>query len=184
MEIPIKARAVFVVLPTVIQEELYYYYDDPELIYHGLEEKGKLNDELKRITRNLQEFLQMDRTTVNGEPVDMIVEDVFLEYNNDDLTKPVLNFSIESEDFNLQRGENEIMLDAEEEDAPYPCEAEWWFPGTLMEIETAMEVIVLKENAVLLKAKKGKPMGGIERFRFWYDPEMIMSYQLLGEDKG
>lgn len=177
METPIKARATFVVLPTVIQEELYYFYEDPELIYYHLEQKGQLNDELQRIMRNLQLFLRMDRTTVNGALVDMIVEDAFLEYENGNISKPVLNFSIESEAFQLKRGENEIVLDAEEEDAPYPCEAEWWFPGTVMEIETAMEVTVIKENAILLTADAGDPMGGIEVFKFWYDPNVAVSYR-------
>ncbi len=178
METPIKAQAVFVVLPTIIQEELYYFYMDPERIYHQLEQKKKLTAELERIARNLQAYLRMDRTLVNGTPVDMLVDDVCLEYDEGIITKPVLNFSIESEPFRLKRGENEIILDAEEEDAPYPCEAKWWFPGTVLEIETMMHVTVIKENVILLETDTNEPMGGIERFKFWYDPENSPSIQL------
>ncbi len=178
MEVPIKARAVFVVHPTTIQEELYYFYHDPERIYQQMTADGSLTAELERIANNLQEYLRMDQTRVNGNLVDMIVEDAFLEFDQGEATKPVLNFSIESEPFRLRHGENEITLDAEEEDAPYYCEAEWWFPGTLLEIETAMEIKILKENAILLHANKGDPMGGFEVFKFWYDPTKSISYNL------
>ena len=65
-EIPVYAKAEFVLYPEKILEDLTYFYHDPSRVYHGLLEIGVLNGELEFIKNNMQLFLNQDIFMVNG----------------------------------------------------------------------------------------------------------------------
>ena len=168
-EKPIGAVAIFLVSSTQIKEKLVFYYNDPEENFQKLKETGCLNGELELISKNLQEYMDIDLLSVNGILKRMLVESVDIKFEKKDSKSPSLHFIVTSEDYSLEDGESHTFLleSFPKERADYPITAEWSFPGPLVEIKSPMPIIKREENYVQLKANKGDMMGGIEKFKFF-----------------
>ena len=165
-EIPVYAKAEFVVYPEKILEDLTYFYHDPSRVYHGLLEMGVLNGELEFTKNNMQLFLDQDIFMVNGLKKRLVVEDVSLSFLEGDFERPCLHFKIRAE-VEFFQGENRLEMVSEEEKAPYDFEIVWDF--SLLERSKIIEVksklsykIDRQKSKISMKAFKGKLCGGHE----------------------
>ena len=165
-EIPVYAKAVFVVYPEEILEDLTYFYHDPSRVYHGLLEMGVLNGELEFIKNNMQLFLDQDIFMVNGLEKRLVVEDVSLSFLEGDFERPCLHFKIRA-DVEFFQGENRLEMISDEEKAPYDFRIVWDFSllegSKIVEVKSKLSYKIDREKSkIFMKAFKDKPCGGHE----------------------
>ncbi len=165
-EIPVYAKAEFVVYPEKILEDLTYFYHDPLEVYRGLLKMGVLNGELEFIKNNMQLFLDQDIFMVNGLEKRLVVEDVKLSFLEGDFERPCLHFKIHA-DVEFFQGENRVEMISDEENAPYDFVIVWDFSllegSKIVEVKSKLSYKIDREKSkIFMKAFKDKPCGGHE----------------------
>lgn len=165
-EVPIYAKAKFVVYPERVLENLSYFYHDPSRVYHGLLEWGVLNGELELIKNNMQLFLDQDVFMVNGLEKRLIVEDARLSFLGGDFERSCLHFTIYAK-VEFFQGENRLEMISEEEPAPYDFEIVWDFSplegSKIVEVKSKLSCRIDRgKSKIFMKAFKGKLCGGHE----------------------
>jgi hypothetical protein len=164
---PVHADSFFSVASNgEIHERLSYEYFDMTHYYSKvLRDEGLLADEVEKLARNLQYYLDKERVEINRERVESRVAycDIFLKGNTDVVAVVYLI------DFagRFHRGLNDIETWLEEETAPYDFEILWRFPvGTkVTELETTLDYEVYGD-IVSLWALEGDEVGGYEKMSF------------------
>ena len=165
-EIPVYAKAEFLVYPKEILEYLTYFYHDPSKVYHGLMKIGILNGELEFIKNNMQFFLDQDILMINSLEKRLVVEDVGLSFLEGDFERPYLHFKIHA-DIEFFHGENRLEMISEEELTPYDFEIVWDFSllegSKIIEVKSKLSYRIDSEKSkIFMKAFKNKPCGGHE----------------------
>ncbi len=164
---PIHAESFFsVALSGEIHERLCFEYVD-EGGYYGrvLSNDELLQEEILKLSTNMQLFLDEERVEINGERVRSIVSytDIFLKGESNVVAIVYLiDFAGRFAD-----SRNEIETWVEEEMAPYDFEIIWRFPvGTsILEVETKLEHEVYGD-IITLWSFEGEEVGGYEKMVF------------------
>ena len=115
-EYPINASAKFDIQSSFLRESIYFFYFDPEEIYYTIKQEslhGK-TDELYKIEKNMQIFLDEDKVFLNGDQIFLNILNLQIDFLHDN-KHPVLNFLIESTAFQLQFGINMFELDGDQQ---------------------------------------------------------------------
>ncbi|MFX0115169.1 MAG: hypothetical protein ACFFB3_11530 [Candidatus Hodarchaeota archaeon] len=168
-ETPVKASTVVFVTPNQIIQRLRYFYFDQDRIYRKYELTGCLDGELERMSTNLQIYLEQDAVFLNETDCNLQVCEVGYHYLRKDFSKILVEFMIYSKRYKIHLPTNEIKMETELENAPYPCYSVWHFPGEVLAVESRMRNTI-KGNRVLLRTTQGEWIGGDERFEFHFDP--------------
>jgi hypothetical protein len=168
---PIHADSFFSVSRSgEIHERLCFEYLDEEGYYRkAVQRQELLEPEIRKLSTNMQYFLDQERVEINGERVTSTVAytDVFLKGASSVVAVVYLiDFSGRIKD-----GANAIETWLEEEIAPYDFEILWRFPvGTkVLEIETRLEHEIYGD-IISLWAYMGEDVGGHERMSFLVPP--------------
>ncbi|MHA1909792.1 MAG: hypothetical protein ACW98Y_21020 [Candidatus Thorarchaeota archaeon] len=164
---PIHAESFFSVASTgEIHERLSFEYLDPEGHYlEVIADQNLLSKEIRKLSANMQHFLDKERVEINGERVASIVRytDIFPKgASNVVAVVYLIDFGGK-----LSPGGNKIQTWLEVEDAPYDFEIIWRFPvGTqIVEIDTKLEHDIYRD-LVVLWAEEGMKVGGYEIMEF------------------
>lgn len=160
--IPIYARGFFSMnnLGETSQLTVFYYYDK-DMYYYSLDREER-KEEIKRISKNMQYFLNKEKILINGERVKAKVRFYRLGFLSKNY--PFIEFLITFKG-SLKKGINVYEDIYEEEVTEYPYEALWILPGKIVEAEINGKIKV-KENMLFLKVKRGIKVGGHEKIVF------------------
>jgi hypothetical protein len=120
---------------------------------------GGVDDELRRIRRNMQGFIDEEVIMINGERVSAKVSDVFLGFRGS-WSRPYLEIHVEFRG-RLRRGLNIYEDLYEEEIAEYDYEILWIFPRRfrVIDYEMAGEGSV-RGNLLRVMVRRGIRVGG------------------------
>ena len=161
---PIHAESFFSVASSgEIHERLSFEYLDPEGHYRTvISDEDLLSNEIRKLSTNMQHFLDLERVEINSERVASIVR-----YT--DILK-------------LHPGGNKIQTCLEIESAPYDFEIIWRFPvGTqIVDIDTKLEYDIYRD-LVVLWAEEGMEVGGYELMEFIL-PEFPLDTRVKSND--
>ncbi|NWF95270.1 MAG: hypothetical protein HXY34_03925 [Candidatus Thorarchaeota archaeon] len=165
--VPLHADSFFSVsVSGEIHERLCFEYSDPLGYYRRVTgDEGLFESEIRKLSANLQGFLNEERVEINGEEVRSIVRyaDVFMKGDSNVVGIVYLI------DFagRFRETVNTIETWLEDEDAPYDFEIIWRFPHrTRVEaVETRLQYEVHRDMVVLW-ANTGDRVGGYERMEF------------------
>ncbi len=164
---PVHAQSFFSVSATgEIHEKLSYEYIDPEGYYRNLiQDDNSLAEEIRKLSTNMQYFLDQERVELNNEHVRSFVNfaDIFLKGASEVVE---VMFLI---DFagRLKIGKNRIETWLEAEIAPYDFEIVWRYPvgSKVLEINSLLEYEIY-DDLVVLWAYEGENVGGYEIMEF------------------
>jgi hypothetical protein len=168
--IPIHAQGFFSVPPRrgYIYEVLVFDYYDPEEYYAVLIHRPvEYEEEMARLTANMQGFLDSETIEINGRRSKPRVRTVSLEFRGDP-SSPYLTFIIYFY-ADLRRGVNRYVNIYEESEAEYDYEVYWMLPprARFIEVDVASEYEVLGDgNILLFWARRGDRLPGREEIAF------------------
>lgn len=166
-EFPIKAKSKLKLQERSINQIISFYYKDVAQTYYHYDEIGLLNSLLETITENMQFFLDSDDIYINREIISLKIIKTFLLYKNGNKDEPVIHFDIINEnEFELVKGLNKVLLEAEKELVSYPIFSTWVFPGKIIAVSSTMKFKINGFN-VKFWASIGDNIGGKEEFDFY-----------------
>ncbi|MFX0086500.1 MAG: hypothetical protein ACFFAU_12590 [Candidatus Hodarchaeota archaeon] len=171
-EQPIFVESFFRILPNtnkqnnLIQQNLYFYYDDPMKNYLKLKNTGALKGELEFIQKNLQYLIDEDDIFINNKKIRMKIQQTSLKFKQEDTRFPYLLFNITSNPFQLNNNSiNELHLDAQPEEITYPAISVWeTFIGKFISVISPSYRFMSKDQfQVTFLLAKGVIVGGDEK---------------------
>ncbi|MCK5152096.1 MAG: hypothetical protein KAQ65_09655 [Candidatus Thorarchaeota archaeon] len=179
---PIHAESFFSVASSgEIHERLSFEYLDPEGHYRTIiSDENLLSKEIRKLSTNMQHFLDLERVEINSERVASIVRytDIFPKgASNVVAVMYLIDFGGK-----LHPGGNKIQTWLEIESAPYDFEIIWRFPvGTqIVDIDTKLEYDIYRD-LVVLWAEEGMEVGGYELMEFIL-PEFPLDTRVKSND--
>ena len=172
-EHPINARAKITVNVNILEEVIYFFYFDPEQNYSKIKQDVLHNhdDELLKIKKNMQGFLDEDLVFLNGKRLVLNITDIEINFAQD-MRHPILVFEVQSYYFRLRSGVNKFELDGEQQIATYPITAEWEFPGKIMFVSSQTRHQI-HFNELVFSASPSEPFGGYEIITFRWKKSFI-----------
>lgn len=171
-EKPIFVEAFFQINPTQIHQTLYFYYHDLSKNYFHLQKTGASKGELEAVQANLQYWIDLDDLFINNQNIRMSVQDVNLEYQENNPEYPYLIFSILSQPFQFHELEvNEIHLYAKPEKLPYSAISCWkTLTGAIISVESnSFSIISQDKTHLTFYLAKGELIGGDERIFIYHN---------------
>ena len=171
-EQPIFVESFFRIVPdknnqtNLIQQNLFFYYDDPMKNYLKLKNTGALTGELEFIQRNLQYLIDEDDLFINKKKIRMKILSTSLIFHRKNTRFPFLLFNITSNPFQfINNSINEINLDAQPEKITYPAISVWeTYIGRFISVVSPSYRIMSKDQfQVIFLLAKGVIVGGNEK---------------------
>ncbi len=149
-----------------VKEILIYDYWDPEEYYFNLsQDKKSLNKEIERVWKNLQEYINSEKTTVNDEPLETTVEYANIGFRGNE-KQPYIYFLMFSE-ARFRAGENTYEVKYEREELEYDALSIWSFPAGSKVIEAESDLrYVISGNYLIFTGRKGDVLSGHEKICF------------------
>ncbi len=171
-EKPIFVEAFFQITPTQIHQTLYFYYHDLSKNYFHLQKTGASKGELEAIQASLQHWIDLDDLFINKQNIRMSIQDVNLEYQENDPEFPYLIFSILSQPFQFHELKaNEIHLYSKPEELPYSAISCWkTLTGTIISVESnSFSIISHDKTHLTFYLAEGEIIGGDERIFIYHN---------------
>lgn len=167
-ETPIKATSLTKIGPSKIGQKITFFYNDPTQIYYTYLKNEILDDVLDDIAGSMQSFLSQDILKINDQEIPLILANTEMDFYKGKKNKPFLLFSIvNGEDFDLQPGVNDIVMEAEKEILDYDIISTWKMPGKITEIISPLSHKITGFQ-VTFTASQGQEIGGYEKYSFQY----------------
>jgi len=173
--VPIHAQGFFTVsINGLVTQVTVFDYFDPMEYYAGLLEGSPgLEEEYRKLSFNMQEFLNDEKVFINKKRVKPKVKgvDICLRGERD---KPSIVFIIIFKGV-LKPGINLYEDFYEETEAEYDYEFYWVFPPgvTILEAEMPGDYEIIGDNILMVWVRKGEHVEGAEKISFWI-PEGLL----------
>lgn len=166
---PIFASSIFSISPGFqVYQVLCYDYVDPKGVYAEIlhDEKAFAN-EVKKLQRNMQRFLDAEELAINGHPVQQEILHVDIGLHGA-IEVPYIQWIIFFQGpVNVE--ENILSSFVPEEIAEYDIEVLYLFPKDtkIRAVQTPMEYDI-RSPLLLVWARKGDKVGGYEEVKFQF----------------
>ena len=145
---------------------VYDYYDEEGCYAELLHKPREYRREMAKLAQNMQEELDKEIVKVNGERVYPRVMAIAMEHRGS-RQLPYIAWIIKFKG-KLKKGINIFENLSEEEIAQYDYEVVWCFPlrTKIINVEVKGECEVLNGPTIMIWARKGMKVGGLERIVF------------------
>ncbi len=146
---------------------VFDYYDPGHYYMDLLNKPERFNEELERLTNNMQHYLDEEEIYINGRPSKPRVESTDLVFRGTPV-RPSVVFTITFRG-RLRRGRNVYEEYYEAETLEYDYEAYWLFPpgSKVLEVKVDTRYEVLKPgNRLVIWGRKGERVSGYEMIVF------------------
>ncbi len=164
---PVYAQAFFTVSLGFIMYYLVFDYHDPLGYYDMIMRYEDLfNEEIAKLSMNMQNFLDQEEVIVNGTRVRPRVEMVDVGFRGSK-HRPYITFLIRFS-APISRGVNTYENRYESEVAEYDYIAYWTFPprSKILEVTVGESYDILHNNVLVLIGRRGTKTLGYERIVF------------------